>query len=440
MSEYDVIVVGGGFAGTVAARDVAESGKSVLALEARDRLGGRTWYKKFAGTEKDVEFGGTWVAPRWQPHVGGEIERYGLSLIESPSPHIFSWPLGGTVSNAPFPIPVEEWLDFERAITHLNTQAARIKFGEAPLAQPGLEDLDIPFDEFIDALKLPAVTREFLLSWAGFYFGNYPARVSALHILSWVAGFGNSAVGWYVGVSEKLAHGTKSLIDAIAADGDLERRLSTPVAQVEHGESGVRVTTREGSSHEANSAVIATPINTWHSIDFRPGLSGSHGVMADEQHAGKSVKIWALVRNLPHPFYGVGWDTALKWVATEYTIDEGSLVVGFGCTPDDLDVSNHAAVSDAIREFLPDADVIATDAHDWNADEFSQGTWMAYRPGQVMAHAANLQRPVGSLVFAGSDLASGWAGWIEGAVESGKRAAREVETLAHRAGTEQLPA
>lgn len=108
MSDYDVLVVGGGFAGTVAARDLAQSGKRVLQLEARDRLGGRTWYREFASTSKKVEFGGTWVAPQWQQHVGAEIDRYGLSLIESPSPQHFAWPLAGAVSHVPFPIPLDE--------------------------------------------------------------------------------------------------------------------------------------------------------------------------------------------------------------------------------------------------------------------------------------------------------------------------------------------
>ena len=345
MSEHDVIVIGGGFSGTAAARDLAQAGKSVLQLEARDRLGGRTWYRAFANTTKEVEFGGTWVAPRWQPNVGAEINRYGLSIIESPTPQCFSWPLGGTISHAPFPIPVEEWLDFERAITHINTQAARIRFGEAPLNQNGLDDLDIPFETFLDALKFPR-------SPASSFYPGQGSTSATIQIGSQLCTFCHGSPGlktapsggmW--GVSEKLANGTKSLIDAIAADGDVERVLSTPVARVDHGETGVRVTTREGATYDAGCAVVATPINTWHDIDFHPGLTGSHGVMAAESQAGQSVKVWALVRNLPESFYGVGWETALKWVATEYTIDEGSLLVGFGCSPDDLDVTDHAAVS-----------------------------------------------------------------------------------------------
>jgi monoamine oxidase len=63
---HDVIVVGGGFAGVTAARECALRGRDVLLLEARDRLGGRTWSKSWAGTR--IELGGAWV--HWhQPHT-----------------------------------------------------------------------------------------------------------------------------------------------------------------------------------------------------------------------------------------------------------------------------------------------------------------------------------------------------------------------------------
>ena len=131
----------------------------------------------------------------------------------------------------------------------------------------------------------------------------------------------------------------------------------------------------------------------------------------------------------------MGWDTKIKWLATEYSLSQGDLLVGFGTSPQELDVTDPAAVADAVHEFLPEAEVVATDAHDWNTDELSQGTWMAYRPGQVMRYASSLQRPDGRLAFAGSDLASGWAGWIEGAVESGQRAGRAANESPATRGT-----
>jgi monoamine oxidase len=432
--DYEAIVIGGGFGGLTAARDLHDAGRSVLVLEGRDRLGGRTWYKDFPGTGKSIEYGGTWVAPRWQPHIKAELQRYSAPLIESPMPSEFGWSLGGEMSRSPNPIPLEEWLGFEQAIRAIDNAASRIRFGEEPLDQRGLEDLDVPFDSWLRGLDLQPKTRDFLMAWAGFYFGAPSSEVSGLNILSWVAGFENSAIAWYVAVSEKLAHGTESLIKALAEDSGADVRLSAPVAAVASNDDSVTVTTRDGQQYTAGAAVVTTPINTWHDLSITPSLNGAKTAMASERMAGHSTKIWALVRNVGGNFYGVGGDTKIKWLATEYSMPEGDLLVGFGNSPEQLDVNDSAAVTAAVHEFLPDAEVVSTDAHDWNQDEFSQGTWMAYRPGQVMRHASGLQRPEGRLTFAGSDLASGWVGWIDGAVESGHRAARTaIETLAHRA-------
>ena len=76
----DVIVVGGGFAGVTAAREASLRGRDVLLLEARDRLGGRTWSSTWEGHA--IEYGGAWV--HWhQPHTFSELTRAGLSLTVS---------------------------------------------------------------------------------------------------------------------------------------------------------------------------------------------------------------------------------------------------------------------------------------------------------------------------------------------------------------------
>ncbi|MBV8954502.1 MAG: FAD-dependent oxidoreductase [Solirubrobacterales bacterium] len=70
-----------------------------------------------------------------------------------------------------------------------------------------------------------------------------------------------------------------------------------------------------------------------------------------------------------------------------------------------------------------------TAAHDWLADESSRGTWAIHRPGWYEHHHAAMQAPEGQVVLAGSDLANGWAGFIDGAIESGFRAARRALAL-----------
>src|SRR5437763_14311111 len=88
---HDVIVVGGGFAGVTAAREAALRGRSVLLLEARDRLGGRTWSADWDGTA--IEYGGAWV--HWhQPHTWSEITRAGLRVSLSDDAEVAGWYVG----------------------------------------------------------------------------------------------------------------------------------------------------------------------------------------------------------------------------------------------------------------------------------------------------------------------------------------------------------
>ncbi|WP_224092647.1 FAD-dependent oxidoreductase [Arthrobacter sp. StoSoilB13] len=91
MESFDVVVVGCGFAGAIAARESRADGKSVLVLEGRERLGGRTWYRKFQGTDQGVEIGGTWIAPDQQKFVQAELERYKVQTFQSPVASNFGW-------------------------------------------------------------------------------------------------------------------------------------------------------------------------------------------------------------------------------------------------------------------------------------------------------------------------------------------------------------
>jgi monoamine oxidase len=425
---YDTIVIGGGLAGLTAARDLGAAGRSVLVLEARDRLGGRTWYREFADTAQKVEMGGTWFVERHQPHIAAEIGRYELPVSQSPAGKSFRSRVAGYVLSSGFPLPLEEVGELERAFFEVIAAARRIQFG-TPLDTQPLGDLDVSFEEFLGRLGLARATHEYLSSWVGFFFGCHPSEASALHALSWVAGFDNSAWAWYAAITDKFGKGTKSLVDALAAGSGAELRLSSPVARVEQSPAGVTVTTRTGETFTAAAAVLAAPLNTWHDIEFAPGLTPAKAEAASERQTGHSTKVWALAADVPDHLVAVGWGGGLNWISTEFTLPEGQLLVGFGTGPELLDVTSRDDIRRAVQQFAPDAQVVATDAHDWNADEFSQGTWMAYRPGQLSRFHSAFQETEGRLAFAGSDLALGWAGWMDGAIETGTRAARQVEAL-----------
>lgn len=370
---YDVIVVGGGLAGLTTARELARGEGRILVLEARDRLGGRTWYRPFNGTEKRVEVGGTWFSREAHAFLAAEIDRYGLTVTQSPLPVEFRSFVDGERRSGRVPVPLAEASDLARAYDHIREASHRVD-PRRPLDTQAVDDLDVSLDAFLAPLALRRATADHIASWwAGFSFGCGGDEVSALHVLQWVASFGNNTWAWDDVPAEKLADGTVSLVDALAADSAADIRLRAPVAAVVQENGGVRVEMRDGTSELAELAVLATPLNTWQDIEFRPALAEPKRQVAALGHAGRAVKVWALAVGVPEGMAGVGCD-GLDWVSEEFVLPEGRLLVGIGSSRERLDPSDREQVEARLRVFAPEAQVLAADGHDWTADEFSRGT------------------------------------------------------------------
>ncbi len=106
MSVRDVVVIGGGFAGLTAARELRHAGLDVLLLDARERIGGRTMTTEISG--HTVELGGTWV--HWyQPHVWAELTRYGIGVTPSRTPARAAWVVGNERRESPTPSSANGW-------------------------------------------------------------------------------------------------------------------------------------------------------------------------------------------------------------------------------------------------------------------------------------------------------------------------------------------
>jgi monoamine oxidase len=150
-----------------------------------------------------------------------------------------------------------------------------------------------------------------------------------------------------------------------------------------------------------------------------------------EQVASKGTKCWIRVKGQVERFFA--YATAkhpFSVVKAEFIDEDSSILVAFGPDQSLIDVTNVADVQRAIDVWGLGLEVLEVAAHNWMADPFAGETWQIHRPGQFTRDLAALQQPQGVLHFATTDNANLWGGFVDGAIESALRTARNI-TLAH---------
>lgn len=421
--KFDVIVVGAGFAGATAARDLGESGKRVLVLEARNRVGGRTWAKPVGDGTKKLEMGGGYFLPASvHPLVNAEIDRYGKKLLGMSAPaERYIWDLDGEVIHG-FPLPMDEIRGLEEAIHRIKTDCERITFGQE--LSEDLADLDISAAEYFASVGAGPKLQDLLTLFAGLISGGKAEDSSALYLLWKVAGLGNSPWAYFEAFGRKLEGGTTSLVEAILADSGADVRLETPIARVVQDDSGVTVTTVAGESFTAGRAIVAVPVNCWEDIEFSPALSPQKQQMAEEKHMSRARKVWAVLENVPPTIMMGSSPDQFSAVMADSRWGEGVLHCCFKSVAADLPGVTPEIVQDQMSRTMPEAKVTEVFTHDWNVDPYAKGAMIAHRKGRALALMDAIRRPEGRLAFAGSDVSSTYTSWIEGAVESGHATAR----------------
>jgi len=425
---HDVIVIGGGFAGVTAAREASLRGRSVLLLEARDRLGGRTWSHEWAGTS--VEYGGAWV--HWhQPHTWSEITRAGLEVELSDDAELAGWYVDGERRSGTaaerdaiaqrgwdrFVDGVREALPKPHDPLHAIDRLAR--FDRMTIAER-LEQLELtPEERSVLAAELESLAHAPLHD------------AGAVSVLRWHALSGYSLeLTQQTGGRVTITGGTRALLDAIASRAPFECQLGAVVAGVAQRDDHVEVQTREGDAFAARAVVVAVPINVLGAIEFVPELSEAKRRAIALGQASRGIKIFIRARGEPLRQNSIRPGHPFEYLATESLGDDGTqLMIGFGPDAERCDATDVAGVQRQLEQILPGYEVIDATAHNWLADPFSCGTWAIHRPGWYEQHHADMQVPEGRLILAGGDIADGWAGFIDGAIESGLRAGARAAVL-----------
>ncbi len=425
--EYDVIVVGSGFAGVTAARNASLAGLRVLHLEGSNRLGGRTFTSKFA--HHDVDLGGTWLG--WgQPNVWAEKLKYDVPITESAAYTASECIWFDENNKRHAGDPGEYWGIMTEANNKFYEPAREVlPRPYDPLFVKDEKGLDkMTAEEAINQLDVTPTQRHLLHGFAAINGHNHSSASSYLDQLRWIAFGGYDQFFMWDNLGRfRFEGGTKALLDKMHADSRADFMFGQPVVKVEQSADKVKVTTMRKQTFTAKKLILATPLNSWDRIDFSPAISQAKKQVSKDRHTGSGVKLYARIKGKhPRIFGHGGQDMPLNFLWTEYDDEDSQILVGFGASPDNLDTADEKAVTAAIQAFIPDAEVLESASYNWNVDPFALGTWCMYRPGVLTEHLPELQRPEGHVYMATSDIAKGWRGFIDGAIESGASAARQV--------------
>ncbi|MFJ9113463.1 flavin monoamine oxidase family protein [Streptomyces sp. NPDC102283] len=420
---YDVIVIGAGFAGVTAARELRRSGKKVLILEARDRVGGRTWTDTFLGEK--VDLGGAWF-DETHPNAWAELQRYAVPTTTDSAPDATVFP---TDTGFRTYTPAEGFAHTEQLVTPL-FDGSRDYFPN-PLDPWAREDLLRPVDNVSMRAKLsqyslsPADTKWLSGAMGGLAGGA--ARGALTQMAQWWALSNWDYKKFSNAYSVRPVQGTVALIQAMLTEASADLVLNSPVASVTHSGDRVQVVTRGGVTHQAAKAVVAVPVNVWKDITFNPGLPTVYREASTATIGVPTAKkLWLHIRSDKGMLFTRGEETApIGTIIPSYRLGDGYLAYAFSIDPA-LDVANTQQIEAAVQRFDPGATLLAARGHDWGNDPYARGGWTFKQPGQLTRTLRSIQQPVGRVAFANSDIATGWSGWIDGAIESGRRAAAHV--------------
>ena len=342
---FDVIIIGAGFAGLIAARELSRRDRSVLIVEAKDRIGGRAFTADI--DNEKFEIGATWV--HWsQPHLWSEVTRYGLSLCESEGasadqiivvldqgakrkvvsidelyPKLFRLmnrfaDVDGVQGRTVFPFPHTP-LAARQAIETYDHLSMKDRLNQIDDA---FETIDDEMKQILDAYL--SMNSQCDLANAGFLD----------HLCFWALGDFQTMSMWDKTSRYKIQQGTTGLANAILDDcKNVQLQLSTTIESIRHDENQfVQISSSTGETFVGRSTIVTVALNALHEIQFDPPLNNEKQRAINEGQCRGGTKFWAKLQKPMGQW--CGFAAHPNPITTAYTDDaEGRIVVGFG--PDD---------------------------------------------------------------------------------------------------------
>lgn len=443
-SSVDVAIIGAGVSGLTAARRLVAAGRTVSILEARDRVGGRTRKAEIAGVS--VDLGGQWIGAG-QANAHAILKEVGLDLFPQYHKGKSVMEIGGRIKRfrGLFPLlPLPALFGLVMALHGVNRAAAEVPADE-PWAAGNAKELDaMTAEDGLFALTGNEAARAVMKMATHAVWAAEPREISWLWFLAYVR-----AAGSFERLSDvknaaqkdKVRGGAWQIAQRLA--DALPRgavKLNAPVLGLAREGGVFRVRHGEGEV-AAQQVIFAVAPAMTNTIDSpHPDLQ-RRAALSARMPMGKVIKF---VLSFERPFWrDMGFSG--QAVSDEGPVSplfdacapgsEAGLLVGFFEADHVGETSalgrdrRKEIASRCVRRWFgaETPDPVDYVEHDWTTDPWSRGCYVGLaQPGFLTELGALLRQPVDGVHWAGTETAREWIGYIDGAVEAGERAAREI--------------
>jgi monoamine oxidase len=445
--KVDVVVIGAGLSGLHAASLLKQQGKTVVLLEARDRVGGRSLNHQFANGDL-VDVGGQWIGPG-HDRMYALVKQHNLKtypLYNRGKNLIY---LRETISEYSGSIPklsLAQTLQLGWMLWRFDKLARHID-PAAPYEHTLASKWDsMTVQTWIDRNSFSEIAKKAFTIIVKAVFTVEPKEISMLHALFYAKS--NHSLDYLISVDggaqqDRIHGGSQGLCLALAEQMSAELELNHPVNLVEHNHDGVTVTCKNGKVFSASNLISAIPPNRLLRIDFSPAMPTTKDQMWQRMPAGSCIKC---VAQYTTPFWrdkslsgqSVGLDDELLVNVTFDNTEKGKisgLLMGFieGDSArywgQQSDADRKQAVLAVFAKYFGEKALSPMDYvdQDWSSEEWTRGCYAAsFGVGGWTEFGQHLATPVGPIHFAGTETATDWYGYFEGALQAAERAVDEV--------------
>jgi monoamine oxidase len=443
MKETEVAIIGAGLAGLAAALELQKQNISFIVLEARNRPGGRV-HSIQADGNVTVDLGAQWVSP-YHNRMKQLIEKFGLHLVSTYREGKILYNLNGVIQERKGPWPkmsLYELIDVLRVKKQLNKQAKQFK-AEEPWHSKIARELDKKtLEQFIEEYANTDMAKSFYRLLIEEALCSKLYEVSTLDLL-WCISAAGSVERLLTAEDLWIKEGLEILVKKIVDSLGEQVRFESPVNSIHYEKDEACIITEKGHWN-VKRVILAVPPNLLTRIQFSPPLPANRAQLNERSGLPAVIKMIFVYET---PFWraaGLSGTAYSNQGPIKLTIDSSptdtskgvltSLITGeFARQVGEVssDKQKEIAVNSLIQFFgkeakKPNLMIVKN----WSADEWTRGGYGThFSTGMISQFGEMLFKPIGPLHWAGTETASEWRMYMEGALQSGERAAKEVSRI-----------